>query len=153
MVVVGHKPAVSLVCTAALSTGQWYLAKSSVGLHCCCATAHLCELDVSIYVFAVSQACCQPGWHSSLKSDHSINCHSAFANSVWLTTLFACLFLQTLWLCCTLTGMHTMGNLLSMAYIDVTNIALCCSWMCVFAFQRQQGQGCSTQPQTGRSAH
>ena len=45
----------------------------------------------------------------SRKSDHCIVCHSAFANSVWLTILFAFLLLQMLWLCCTLTGMHTMA--------------------------------------------
>ena len=57
------KPAVSLFCTAALSRGQIF--KSSVALHCCWVTAHLYQQPISLGVFAVAQACCQPLFHSS----------------------------------------------------------------------------------------
>ena len=78
------KPAVSLFCTAALSRGQIF--KSSVALHCCWVTAHLYQQPISLGVFAVAQACCQPGLHSSTeqgaiaKSSLALHCCWATAH-------------------------------------------------------------------------
>ena len=78
------KPAVSLFCTAALSRGQIF--KSSVALHCCWVTAHLYQQPISLGVFAVAQACCQPLFHSSTeqgaiaKSSLALHCCWATAH-------------------------------------------------------------------------
>ena len=78
------KPAVSLFCTAALSRGQIF--KSSVALHCCWVTAHLYQQPISLGVFAVAQACCQPLLHSSTeqgaiaKSSLALHCCWATAH-------------------------------------------------------------------------
>ena len=52
-------------CQLDSSTEQGAIAKSSVALHCCWVTAHLYQQQISLSVFAVAQACCQPGLHSS----------------------------------------------------------------------------------------
>ena len=76
------KPAVSLFCTAALSRGQ--IAKSSVALHCCWVTAHLYQQQISIGVFAVAQACCQPLLHSSTEQG-AIAKSSLALHCCWVT--------------------------------------------------------------------
>ena len=74
------KPAVSLVCTAALSRGQSF--KSSVALHCCWVTAHLYQQQISLSVFAVAQACCQPVLHSS--TEQGGNCQEQCGTALLL---------------------------------------------------------------------
>ena len=69
-----HRPAVSLFCTAAVSKGQLCFAKSSVARHWCWTTAHLCQEQISIGVFAATQACCQPVLHSSSEQGATVLC-------------------------------------------------------------------------------
>ena len=69
-----HKPAVSLFCTAAVSKGQLCFAKSTLALHWCWTTAHLCQEQISIGVFAATQACCQPVLHSSSEQGATVLC-------------------------------------------------------------------------------
>ncbi len=49
------------------STEQWgsHFSLTSVAVHWCCIIAHLYEEQLSIGVFAVAQACCEPVLQSS----------------------------------------------------------------------------------------
>ncbi len=46
------------------NTEQWgsYSALTSVAVHCCCITAHLCGEHTSLGVTAVAQTCCDPNF-------------------------------------------------------------------------------------------
>ena len=55
----------SLFCIEAPSRGQLHFAKSTLALHWCWTTAHLCQEQISTGVFAAKQGCCQPVLHSS----------------------------------------------------------------------------------------
>ena len=67
-------------CTAALSRGQSF--KSSMALHCCCHCTPVQQ--ISIGVFAVAQACCQPVLHSSTEQG-AIAKSSVALHCCWVT--------------------------------------------------------------------
>ena len=66
------------------STEQGAIAKSSLALHCCLVTAHLYQQQISLGVFAESQACCQLVLHSSTEQG-AIAKSSVALHCCWVT--------------------------------------------------------------------
>ena len=108
-----------------------------MALHCCWVTAHLYQQQISLSVFAVAQACCQPLLHSSTEQG-AIAKSSVALPCCWVT---AHLYQQQISLsvfavaqaCC----QPVLHSSTEQGAIAKSSVALHCCWVTAHLYQQQ----------------